>query len=126
MQRGSDAVKGTMEILVSKERHLLERDPEQKPCECKILASMTAQRIAITIPDKNIVVEMRIRDILGAITAATDRYNQLRTQENFKNAMNQAKNGVRAEHHWQAKGDGGGKGKEGCGSWQSRRNGYSG
>lgn len=93
MQRGSDAVKGTMEVLVSKERHLLERDPEQKPCECKILASMTAQRIAITIPDKNIVVEMRIRDILGAITAATDRYNQLRTQENFRNAMNQAKNG---------------------------------
>ena len=61
MQRGSDAVKGTMEVLVSKERHLLERDPEQKPCECKILASITAQRIAITIPDKNIVVEMRIR-----------------------------------------------------------------
>lgn len=93
MLRGSDAVKGTMEVLVSKERHLLERTPEQKTCECKILASITAQRIAITIPDKNIVVEMRIRDILGAITAATDRYNQLRTQENFRNAMNQAKNG---------------------------------
>lgn len=87
LQSGNDVIKGKMCVVASKVRNFMRKTPKMQTCDCEVNASVTGQFVTFAVPDRNVVISMKIMDMVGIITAANDRYKQIKVQENFKKVM---------------------------------------
>lgn len=93
VRSGIDIVKGKMRVVVSKVKTFMRKTPTMQTCDCEVNASVTGQYVTFAVPDRNIVISMRIMDVVEIITAANNRYRQVKVQENFKKAMAETNGG---------------------------------
>ena len=93
VRNGMDTVKGKMRVVVSKVKTFIRKTPTMQTCDCEVNASVTGQYVTFAVPDRNIVISMRIMDVVNIITAANTRYRQVKVQENFKKAMAETNGG---------------------------------
>lgn len=93
LRSGMDTVKGKMRVVVSNVNTFMRKTPTMHTCDCEVNASVTGQYVTFAVPYRNVVISMRLMDVVDIITAANTRYRQVKVQENFKKAMAETNGG---------------------------------
>lgn len=81
MEIGADGIHVKIRCFTSRIKNLGKRDRLYKNSECELTASMSAQLITFTIPDNNIIINMKMGDIVDAIASTNNRYKSMRNKD---------------------------------------------
>jgi hypothetical protein len=87
MEIGADGINVKIRCFTSRIKNLGKKSSIYKNSECELKASMSAQLITFTIPDNNIIINMKIGDIVDAIAATNNKYKSMRNKDKISEFM---------------------------------------
>lgn len=81
MEIGKDAMQITGRCVFRKKSFLETKSPKMTGEECVLRGSVSARIMSISIPGKNINIDLRMEDVTKLLEATNTKYREIRLEE---------------------------------------------